>query len=90
MGVQKLDPARAQPGREPWAKEREPVASRRAGHVDVGLGDVDIAVRPHHGDGDAGRAERVALPPHRNGDAADVRQRDVGEEGDVHAVSVCR
>jgi hypothetical protein len=75
---------------QPRAKQREPVSQWRARHVEVRLGDVYIAVRPHDRDRDARLAERIALPPDRDRDTADIRERDVGKEGDMHARSLGR
>ena len=79
------DPPRAELEAEPRAEEREPVAGRRARHVDVRLGDVHVAVRADHRDRHPRLAQRVTLPADRDGDAAHVREGDVGQEGDVHA-----
>ena len=86
--MKQLDVARAQLRREARAEQREPVPRGRPRHMDVRLGNVDVAVRTDNGDGASGVAQRIALPPHGDGDARDVRERDIGEEGNVHAESV--
>ena len=58
------------------------------GHVYIGFGDVDVAMRTDDRHGATGVAERVALAAHRDRDARDVRERDIGEDSDVHAGSV--
>ena len=58
------------------------------GYVHIGFGDVDVAMRADDRHRATGLAERVALAAHRDRDARDVRERDIGEEGDVHAGSV--
>ena len=79
---------RAELGRKARAEERELVSGRRARHVNVGFGDIDIAMRPHHGDGDARVTQRIALPSDRDRHTGDVRQRDISQERDVHQRSL--
>jgi len=54
----------------------------------IGLRDIDVAARPDDGHPDAGLAQRVALPPNGDRDATDIRERDIGQEGDVHERSL--
>ena len=86
--MEELDVARAQLRGKARAEQREPVPRGRPRHVDVRLGNVDVAVRTDDGDGAPRVAQRIALTPHGDRDARDVRERDIGEEGDVHAESV--